>query len=161
MSKYGWIGWLIPAIQRRSLSLHGSVSAVEKMVQQLEEKESFLLHLYKPVYLLLEDFLCLRGDLVDTHHVLCDYKENMRKWVRKSTSTQYICIFGVTGRRQELSVLEAEMGLNWKWVAKAPHCKWPRSSVYPWYRLPQETILQGPKRVLMGFWYCCPGDGGH
>lgn len=49
---------------------------------------------------------------------------------------------------------------NREYVAKAPHCDWPRDSVHPWYRLLQERVLLGPKRVPVCFWHSCLGDGG-
>jgi len=45
---------------------------------------------------------------------------------------------------------------TWEGVGKAPHCDWPRRSMYRWHRLPQ-----GPRRVPVGLWCSCRGVGGH
>lgn len=36
-------------------------------------------------------------------------------------------------------------------MAKTSDCDWPRGSVHRWYRLSQETVLQGPKGVVLIF----------
>ncbi|KAK4831367.1 hypothetical protein QYF61_017498 [Mycteria americana] len=61
--------------------------------------------------------------------------------------TEPIWISGVTG--------DAKNCLYWRLrgqVGKAPHCDQPRGPLYPWHRLPQERVLQGPKGVPMSFW---------
>lgn len=57
-------------------------------------------------------------------------------------------------------VVEIEVSLT-RNMAKALHCDRPRGSVQPWYRLSQERILQGFKRIPMGFWNSCLIAGGH
>ncbi|KAK4811093.1 hypothetical protein QYF61_016379 [Mycteria americana] len=42
-------------------------------------------------------------------------------------------------------------------VAEAFYCDLPRGPVYPWHRLPQERVIQGPKRVPVGIWCSCCG----
>ncbi|KAK4830256.1 LOW QUALITY PROTEIN: hypothetical protein QYF61_009323 [Mycteria americana] len=58
-----------------------------------------------------------------------------------------ICISGVTGGSQQLTALEAEVGLLGM-SGKAPHRDWPIGSVLPWHRLPDERVFRGLKKVL-------------
>lgn len=72
---------LAPAIQRKSLPPYGPISALEKLDQQLEEKErKFSPPLVQTSISAIRSVSQLeRGDIVGTHHVLCDYEENVRK----------------------------------------------------------------------------------
>jgi len=72
-----------------------------------------------------------------------------------------ICISGVTRGFQQLTVLEDEVLLTGNKWQKHPIVDWPRGSVHPWHKLPQERIFHGPKRTLVCFWYSFLRDGGY
>lgn len=58
-------------------------------------------------------------------------------------SAESIWIFGVTGGRQEFSVLEAKVSLTGnKWEGYWSGCDWLRGPLYPWHQLDTSRIQE-------------------
>ena len=72
-----------------------------------------------------------------------------------------ICISGVTGGSQQLTVLEAEVSLTGNEWQKHPIVTGPEAPCILGIDYLRRGYFKDPKGVSVGFWYSCLGDGGN